>query len=349
MKRHFKIGILIGFQLMLFNSNFLHAQSFDSLKSMVNNIGQYLLYRNHDTTYISNFGEEVAVKLVLVNKYNYFKAIDRYHSTSLRYRPVRDLSLGAGVSYKLFALDITFSLKLRDKSGFENPKAFDFQGRMFSSKQYISGTLQYYRGYQLSKVKGTNIDVSETSSDREDLRLINFGLQYLYAFNYTKFSLKAPFVFNEKQLRSAGSIIAGASFSMLTLDADSSLVPQELEIFFTPELYLEDLNILTLAVNAGYMYTFVFKKSIFLTLSVIPGINFNNGDYKAQGMERKFIKPNFNLRMISMNALGYNGRRFFTGFQYLFDSYYAGIEKKLKTQLGYGKLSLFVGYRFGNR
>ncbi len=329
--------------------HFVQAQSLDSLKNIITDLGNYLLYRNHDTTYISNYGDEVAVRLIGLNKYNYFKIIDRNHQTSLRYRPLRDVSLGAGVSYKMFALDITFSLKLNKNAEFQDPKSFDFQGRIFSSKQYISGTLQYYRGYELGKVKGTNIQPDENSKNREDLRIINLVLQYLYAFNYTKFSMKAPFVFNEKQLRSAGSIIAGASFSMLTMDADSSIVPPELNVFFTPEIQLEDLNILSLSVSAGYMYTFVFKKNIFLTLSMIPGLNFNAGDYRPWGTNRQSINRNFNFRLISMNAFGYNGRRFFTGMQYILDSYYAGIQSKLKTQLGYGKLSLFVGYRFAKK
>ncbi len=347
MKKLIKTAIFLP--VFVLQINFVHAQTLDSLENMIKDLGNYLLYRNHDTTYISNYGKEVAVKLVVLNKYNYFRTMDRYHHTSLRYRPLRDLSIGAGVSYKIFALDITVSLKLNDKAAFKDLRAFDFQGRIFSSKQYISGTLQYYMGYELSKVKGTNIGPSESTKYRDDLRIINFGLQYLYAFNYTRFSLKAPFVFNEAQLKSAGSVIAGASFSTLSMDADSSIVPPELRVFFSPDIYLTDLNIMSLAVNAGYMYTFVFKKNLFLTLSIIPGLNFNTGDYRAQGQNRNFIDANFNFRLISMNAFGYNGRRVFTGFQYMLDSYYAGIQKKLKTQLGYGKLSLFVGYRFGKR
>lgn len=347
MKQYAKISFLICFQLLMLYSNSVNAQTLDSLVQTIDNIGNFLLYRNHDTTYISNYGNEVAVKLITVNKYNYFKAIDRNHHTSLKYRPFRDLSVGAGVSYKIFALDIAFSLKLREQSEIENPKAFDFQGRLFSSKQYVSGTLQYYRGYGLSNVNGTNIDVAETSKNRGDIRVINFGLQYLYAFNYTKFSLKAPFVFNEKQLRSAGSIIAGAGFSIFIMDADSSIVPSDLEIFFTPNLYLQDLNILSLSVNVGYMFTFVFKKNIFLTLSMIPGLSFNSGDYYARTREN--ISLNFNLKLISMNAVGYNGRRFFGGMQFLIDSYYVGLDKKIKSEIGYGKLSFFVGYRFRSK
>jgi len=39
--------------------------------------------------------------------------------------------------------------------------------------------------------------------------------------------------------------------------------------------------------------------------------------------------------------------KFFTGFQFLSDAYFSHLEKKLSAEIGHGKLSLFVGYRFG--
>jgi hypothetical protein len=258
---------------------------------------------------------------------------------------VRDLNLGVGVSYKWFAVDLTFSLGLSKNSQFENTRSFDFQGSMFSSKQYISATLQYYQGYKLGNVSGVDVGIGQESERREDIRSINLDLQYMYAFNYTRFSLKAPFIFNEVQRKSAGSTIIGASFSMFVMDADSSIVPPEVASSFHPDLYLRDLNILSAAVSFGYMYTFVYREHFFLTLSLIPGINFNAGDYFADS--RNEINLNAHLKLNSMNSIGYNGRKFFAGFNLLSDMYFSRIEKKLSAEIGHGKISIFVGYRFG--
>ena len=100
--------------------------------------------------------------------------------------------VGAGLSYKWFSLDLTFSLGLRKSADLENTQFFDFQGKIFSSRQYIAGTLQYYKGYKLQGLKGTPDILREGSERREDIRTINVGLQYFYAFNYTRFSLKVP-------------------------------------------------------------------------------------------------------------------------------------------------------------
>jgi hypothetical protein len=252
-----------------------------------------------------------------------------------------------GVAYKWFAIDLTFALGLRNNSEFDNTRSFDFQGSMFTSKQFITFTIQYYQAYQLNNMKGVDITLDDDLLRREDIRTINLGLQYMFATNYTKFSLKAPFIQNEGQRKSAGSPIVGASFNIFVMDADSSVVPNEVSENFNPDLYLTDLNILSASVSLGYMYTLVYKKRFFLTLSLIPGLNINGGDYYTD--ERKFYSPKINLKLNSMNAIGYNSMKFFTGFQFVANTYFARLEKKLTTEVGHGKLSLFIGYRFGKK
>ncbi|MEZ5194960.1 MAG: DUF4421 domain-containing protein [Bacteroidales bacterium] len=347
MKLFSKSIILLFILTMLMFFNQAKSQQVDSLMKKIEGIGDYLLYRNQDTCFISNYGKEVAVRVVATNKYNYFRLRDRINKTRIRYRPVRDVSLGAGVSYKWFALDITFSLGLSNTSQFENTRSFDFQARMYSSKQYISATLQYYQAYLLGNISGVDVELKEGSERREDIRTITFGLQYIYAFNYTRFSMKAPFVFNEVQRKSAGSPVLGVSYNMFEMDADSSIIPIEVSGYFDPQLQMSDLSIISVALSFGYMYTYVYKKHYFLTLSLIPGINFNGGDYFTT--TRNYISPNFNLKLNSMNAIGYNGRRFFAGFSLVADGFFSRLEKKLSVEIGSGKLNIFVGYRFGRK
>ena len=147
------------------------------------------------------------------------------------------------------------------------------------------------------------------------------------------------------QRKSAGSTILGASFNIFIMNADSSIVPPEVAPFFHPDLHLRDLNVLSAAVNFGYMYTFVYKKHFFLTLSLVPGININFGDYFA-GL-RNEINLNAHFRLNSLNAIGYNGRKFFAGLNFLSDSYFSRIKKKLTAEIGRGKIIIFAGYRFG--
>ncbi len=321
------------------------SQEIDTTQKGLDYIEHYILYRNHDSSYIKNYSQKISVKLVAINKYNYFNIIDRNNKTSIKYIPLRDVSLGLGVSYKWFAIDLTFSLGLNKNSDFENTRSFDFQGSMFSSKQFITFILQYYQAYELSNMKGIGGYLSEEVKRREDIRTINLGFQYMFATNYTKFSLKAPFVQNEGQRKSAGSPIVGASFNIFVMDADSSIVPEEAAEYFSPNLYLTDLNILSASLSFGYMYSFVYKKRFFLTLSLIPGVNISSGDYYTDS--RQFSPLSIHLKLNSKNAIGYNSKKFFIGFQFIAISYFSNFDKKQLAEIGHGKFSLFIGYRFG--
>jgi hypothetical protein len=316
----------------------------DSIDKKIEGIKYYLLYRNNDSSYIRSYANQFALKLVAINKINYFGIKDKNTGAGLSYRPEYGVNLGLGVSYKWFALDLVFNLGIRENKDFENSKFFDFQGRIFSSRQFFEGTLQYYYGHILGNISGIDYQINDLPVIRDDIRSISYGLQYLYAFNYDKFSLKAPFVLNEIQLKSAGSPIFGASFSYFTMDADSSIVAQNLIEYFDPKLHMIDFNVISLAVNIGYMYTFVWKKRFFVTLGLIPGLNFNLGDSKAE--QRDAFGWNVSYKIKTMNALGYNGKRFFTGFQFVGDLNNIRIYEKLQTKFTHGSLKFFVGYRF---
>ena len=319
----------------------------DSLLVKAEQLARQLLFRNYDTTYIKTFPKELALRIVAHNKYNFFRLTDNNLKSSLRYRPDRQINLGFGVSYKWFSFDLSFNLATVGPNQLENSQFFDFQGTVFSSKHFLGVTYQYYLGYLLAGGSTNSQEISEEDKIREDIRTLHFGLNYLYAFNYGKFSLKAPFVLNQVQRKSAGSIVAGVGFSISILDADSTMIPKEVVGAFDEKLLLTDLNTIDLAINVGYVYSFVWKEKVFLTLGLIPGINFISGDYQNEG--RQIMGPHFFPKFRTMNALGYNGQRFFTAFQYSTDTDYVRIGKKLRVDLGRGKLKFLVGYRFGRK
>ena len=317
----------------------------DSLMLKVEQFGNYLLYKNHDTSYIKSYSEDFILKLIAVNKINYFKVKDNNNNSSIRFRPDRRLNLGLGIAYKWFAVNMTFNVGISEKSNFTNSKYLDLQGNIFSSKQHISATLKYYYGYQMGKISGVTTPEYPPSSIRDDIRTIYLGMQYLFAFNYDKFSLKAPFIHNEMQLKSAGSFLIGAGFNLFILGADSSVVPIEIQDDFDEKLHLRDLNSLSLSANFGYMYTFVWKEHFYLTLSLFPGLGLNIGDYQTEF--RDPLNTHLFLGIRTLNSIGYNTRKIFGGIQLLGDTYNIRIDNKLKTEVGHGKATLFIGYRFG--
>ena len=314
----------------------------DTILQKTEDIIDHFLYKNYDPDYIASYSDEVALKLLAVSKFTTFKLIDREQKTNIRYRPDRQINLGIGVAYKWFAIDLAFNVGLREDSGLESD-FFDFQGRIFSRKQYFEATYQYYFGYQIDGFKNITNPIPPGASTRPDIRTVKVGLHYLYALNYGKFSLKAPFVSNEIQLKSAGSVITGAHFSQYVMSAGASVIPPSASGDFNPELRMNDLNVSTLGVYLGYMYSFVWRR-YFVTVSFIPSLHLNGGDYDTG--QRKRLPTTVSLGYRTMNAIGYNSRRFFGGLQSSYNLVAVKIATKSSTSIRHGNVKFFVGYRF---
>jgi hypothetical protein len=317
----------------------------DSLLIKVEQLGNYFLYRNHDTSYIENYSDSFIFKLIGVNKYNYFRVKDSGANTSARFRPDRRLNLGFGISYKWFAFDLAFNTGIEEDSDFQNSELIDLSATIFSSKQFISATYQYYYGYQMSKVSGISVDKLPDSPIRDDIRTVYFGLQYYFVFDYDKYSLKSSFIHNERQKKSAGSFLVGAGFGYYNLAADSTVIPSEFHEDFDERLHFTDVNASNLGVGIGYIYTLVWKKHFYATVSFIPGIGLNFGDYKTEF--RKPYNTHLYLGFKTMNSIGYNAKQLFGGIQFTNDLFKTRIEKKLNIFTGHGKAKIFIGYRFG--
>jgi len=104
---------------------------------------------------------------------------------------------------------------------------------------------------------------------------------------------------------------------------------------------------LSLSASFGYMYTFVYKEHFFLTLSIIPGFSINGGDFYTDA--RNYMPPSLNFKINTMNAIGYNSKKYFVGINLLADTFYSRLGEKLSVEIGHGKFSFFVGYRFGKK
>jgi len=332
--------------IWLAGHSFSNAQklSADSLMNKVEDFGKSILFKDQDTAYITNYNNNFTLKFIGINKINYFKIADHNTNSSLRYRPDRRLNLGAGIAYKWFALDLAFNVGIGEKSDFQNSNLLDFQGTIFNNRQYISIAYQYYYGYQITKYTGFTPDEYPDSNLRDDIRTISLSMRYTFAFNYDKFSLKASFIQNEIQRKSAGSFLVGAAFNMFNAVADSSMVPLQVQNSFNKDLQLTDLNSTCLGINFGYIYTLVWKEHFYLTVSLIPGIGLNMGDY--QNENRQPYRTHAFLAFSTLNTIGYNSRKVFGGVMLLSDAYNTRIEKDQIITNGHGKVRLFLGIRF---
>ncbi|MCK5105103.1 MAG: DUF4421 family protein [Cyclobacteriaceae bacterium] len=128
------------------------------------------------------------------------------------------------------------------------------------------------------------------------------------------------------------------------MDGDHSILPEESKPDFNSKLSFGSLNTINLSLEIGYMYSIVFLHNFYITLSAIPGIVIVAGDYKINNRELIGLQPS--LRLKTMNAIGYNSRRFYAGIQFTGNAYFTRLDKKAGIEIGHGKGKIFFGYRF---
>lgn len=313
----------------------------DTTRYTMNEIQEFLFVQQHDTSYIANYNDQLALRFVMNRKLNYFNTKDKSSNEGALFRPNRGLNLGIGASYRWFALDLVFSTNLWQDDQLKDSKSRDFQGRVYTNKHFIEAKMQYYDGYTMDRVYGES---SYDNALREDIRTLNLGLQYLFAFNYLKFSFKAPFVLSEVQKKSAGSVIAGAGFNLYTINGDSSIIPLDAVKDINPSLMYDDMMALNLSVKLGYMYTHVLKGNYFVSLGAIPGIGYTIGDYRVN--TRESLSKNLTWNFKGLATVGYNADVMFYGLQYILDVNTIKQDYNARTMIGGGKISVLIGYRF---
>ena len=315
----------------------------DSLIESATEIAEGILIQEIDTSYIRSYSNRLSLRLLAFNKYNNIRFFDNSLSNSIRYRPDLGVNLGIGFVYKWFALDISANPGINEDN-IASSKYRDIQARVLTMNHYLRARYQYYYGYKIDNLSDDVLNLNGNQGIRTDIRTIQIGLQYLYVFNYGKFSLKSSFVMSERQKKSAGSFLAGGGFHMYIMDADSSVIPRNTELFSDTRSYFTQMNIGTLFASFGYMYTISLGEHFFITVSLIPGLGIKSGDYRIDKLVP--IEPSFMFRTKTMNAFGYNSRRFFMGLQLVANHMYMPLEKDLRCSILEGRASLYIGYRF---
>jgi hypothetical protein len=151
------------------------------------------------------------------------------------------------------------------------------------------------------------------------MRAYTAGLDVTYLFNSEKFSLRAAFIQNEWQKKSAGSFLVGASILYQTTIGDSSIVPQNLvyQNFYNGFHFKRSSNF-SFGPIAGYAYTFVYRKHYFITGALngtgsigVTSLRLTEEDTKVKS------GTVLGIRIEILLSAGYNSERWYFGLSYV--------------------------------
>lgn len=301
-----------------------------------------------DTTYIASYNRMLHVHLVLENTDYALRFI--HDDKRLIYKPNITSSAGIGISYSWLSFDAILRTRARSKEDERGETdqfrlGFSFNGR----KVWFDTNYQQYKGLYLSNTDVLAADWfqhSKTYPLRPDITSKIFYTRLYYSFNNEQFSYPATTFQRERQQKSAGSFLLGGTFVYAQVQGDSSLIPVKVQSYFPEESNLLRYRTTNYSVNAGYAYTFVFKKYLFASLSFRPGLGLRHQTGVSPENVSATIPLKLGLQGDGRGTLGFNSDKYYGGItaSMLYSS--SSLKSSNRQRSYYTEVRVLFGRRF---
>ncbi len=223
-----------------------------------------------------------------------------------------NLSLySAKVGIDLYFLKSQNNVKIRDISGFAN--ADKYKGYNFDGLQ--------------SEMKGVNL---------------------YYIFNNRHFSYPAAYSQSTNQRKSAGSFLAGLSYSNHKLFFDTKLLPDWIDSQLQESMRFHKIHYTDYSINFGYGYNWVFAKNYLANLSITPALGYKESNIYSEQTASMKDYHTINCDIITRAALVYNNTKYYIGASLLVQTYNFH-KKPFWLSNTYGILQFYVGFNFNKK
>jgi len=141
-----------------------------------------------------------------------------------------------------------------------------------------------------------------------DMNLFSIGAYGYWVYNSRKFSLRAAFIQNEKQVKSAGSFMIRPGFSFFEVTSDTGIIPGT--IVTTYKLAKNEVvkggRFFSFSLAPGYTYTLVFLRNVYINAAVFPGVSMITYSYHTR--DNKYYHEDFVFQVGIRIAAGFNTR-----------------------------------------
>ncbi len=276
-----------------------------------------------DTSYVESYLDYLTSRLYASIKSAGLTLGDEKNNKQIVYHPNEPLIVGFGANYGILGLNIGFNLPFinNDDHKYGETDYLDLQTHIYLRPLTLDLYFQYYKGYHQTDPNDwyTDWPTIDTLPIRPDIQSISIGFNGQYIFNHRKFSLRAPFLQNEWQKKSAGSFLVGANIFFADIKGDTSLIPPtDGDTAFFDGLHFSQYRIINGGPIAGYAHTFVVKKHFFLTMMLVGGLS-GGGSWVYTSEEDEGDRSGFTVagNLTGRVAIGYNSERVFVGVSYL--------------------------------
>jgi hypothetical protein len=223
----------------------------------------------------TSFGEKLALNFMGNYNVGIFE-----HRQTLSYKTDEPWRIGLGFRYKKIAAQIFVPVSF-------NFNSFDLEFNSYFEKMYIELFLKHYRSFYNE----------DTGDDDAGLDVMAAGITAGWVYNNQNHSLSSIYHLDRKQNISNGSFIYGFGAFYTSIYSENIDIKQ----------YNERKHIIHLGPMAGYSYTWILPRDIFINTSITGGTNLG---VNVTGKELLFIpqiKPKISFghhnRTWSVNAV----------------------------------------------
>ena len=230
-----------------------------------------------DSLYVQNYKQKLTLSGFLGREFAFI--IVNSPTEELSYLPNNPLKLGLGLSWKNTILSVAggygFDFMRDRKKG--KTESLDLQYHHYDRKFIFDFYAQHYKGFYMEEEDRPENDIELCP----DLVFRQLGLNAHYVFNNKRFSYKAAYVQNEKQVRSAGSFLLGGGVSWTRIDSEGSFLYNE----------RSSLDNFQFGVDIGYAYNWVVNPRWLINGSITGGIRFGSEKISTFGKEKLKVYP----------------------------------------------------------
>ena len=301
-----------------------------------------------DTTFISPNLYNLAFMLEHSSWYEYYRLGSNSNNgeQSISFSPNANFKLGVYFGWRWIFLGYSFDVKDIFGGHKNKAKKTEMALNLYSSK---FGVDLYWRktgsDFKIRSYNGFQLNTPTKNMDFNGFQSKIKGLNAYWIFNYKRFSYPAAYSQSTNQRKSAGSLMAGFSYSQHNISFDYDKLPTEMRDQLHNALLFKKVKYSDYSPCLGYGYNWVFAKNWVSNLSLLPAIAYKKSKINDTPQPHTHWIKDINFDLITRASIVYNNSKYFAGAALVMHTYDYRKEDFSLTNT-FGTLRVYVGLNF---
>lgn len=301
-----------------------------------------------DTTFISPNLYNLAFMLEHSSWYEYYRLGSNSNNgeQSISFSPNANFKLGVYFGWRWIFLGYSFDVKDIFGGHKNKAKKTEMALNLYSSK---FGVDLYWRktgsDFKIRSYNGFQLNTPTKNMDFNGFQSKIKGLNAYWIFNYKRFSYPAAYSQSTNQRKSAGSLMAGFSYSQHNISFDYDKLPNEMRDQLHNALLFKKVKYSDYSLCLGYGYNWVFAKNWVSNLSLLPAIAYKKSKINDTPQPHTHWIKDINFDLITRASIVYNNSKYFAGAALVMHTYDYRKEDFSLTNT-FGTLRVYVGLNF---